>query len=237
MIQKAPSSSEKSAIHTSIYANAPAGWTLYVPGKYLIYPKRPSYIEPPPPRPPKPSPEPSDNPTLTPEELEKIKLAYAETVRDIERRGKMINMDNRNSRADRNTFMRNWQGRPDTASASAVRNEKLEFYNSKITPETNIVALARKEPNNFRKVRMIHDWVADIFAYDYDLLWWMDNVSRQNAEYTLGTILKLERGVCFEYAILFWFLMDASGIDTYVVCESYYNYKKGENEAHAIIWL
>jgi transglutaminase-like putative cysteine protease len=217
MVQKAPSGQEKDAVHTSIRPNAPDGWTSYVPGKYLIYPKRPAYIEPPPPqKPARPRPQPQENPTITQEELEKVELAYAETVRDIERRGGRITIRNMPERA---AFIQRWQGRTDTASADAARNEKFDFYNSYITPETDIVAMARKEPNDFRKVRMIHDWVADIFAYDHDLLWWMDHVSRRNAEYTLGTILKLERGVCLEYAILFYFLMDSAGIETYLISD------------------
>jgi transglutaminase-like putative cysteine protease len=233
MVQKAPSGNqEKNAVHTSIWPNAPDGWTSYVPGKYLIYPKRPAYTQPkPPPLPPKPDkprPTPQEHPTLTWEEFEKVELAYAETVRDIEQRGRRLNISSRQERA---AFIQRWPGRPDTASADAARTDKLWWYTTGYSPKnsntenwmfalgTDIVVMARKEPNAFRKVRMIHDWVADIFAYDYDLLWWMDNVSGQNAEYTLGKILKLERGVCLEYAILFWFLMDAAGIDTYLVCD------------------
>jgi transglutaminase/protease-like cytokinesis protein 3 len=63
------------------------------------------------------------------------------------------------------------------------------------------------------------DWVADVFAYDYDLLWWMDNVSGKNAEFTLRAMINRQRGVCFEYAILFWFLLDAVGLDVYLVSD------------------
>ncbi|MDR0670565.1 MAG: hypothetical protein LBF95_10835 [Treponema sp.] len=225
MIERAPSGQEKTAVHTGIRPNAPAGWTLYVPGKFLIYPKRPAYTEPaPPPRPPRPQPQqpqqqppqPRENPTITPEELELVELAYAETVRDIENRGGRLYI---RTMQDRAAFIQRWQGRPDIASASALRNEKFPWYNSEVTPETDIVAMARKEPDDFRKVRMIHDWVADIFAYDYDLLDWMKNVSGRNAEYNLGTIVELERGVCLEYAILFYFLMNASGIETYLISD------------------
>jgi transglutaminase-like putative cysteine protease len=252
MVQRAPSGQEKTAVHTNIRPNAPTGWTLYVPGKFLIYPKRPAYTQPaPPPRPnwpqptpqenptvkPQPTPQenptikprpiPQENPTITPEELEQVELAYAETVRDIEQRGRRLYIHNRLERA---AFIQRWQGQPDTAQADAARQEAFPYYITGYMPrntgktmtlasETDIVAMARKEPNDFRKVRMIHDWVADIFAYDYDYLWWMENISGQNRLYTLGTIVELERGVCFEYAILFWFLMDASGIETYLISE------------------
>jgi transglutaminase-like putative cysteine protease len=229
MIEKAPSGQEKKTVHADIRPNAPGGWSLYIPGKFLIYPKRPAYTQPkPPPRPQptpqenptitpqKPLPTPQENPTITPEELEQVELAYAETIRDIEQRGGRLRIRDMGERA---AFIQRYQGQPDTASADALRNEPFPWYNSNITPETDIVAMARKEPNVFRKVRMIHDWVADIFAYDYDLLWWMKNVSGQNAEYTLGTIVELERGVCLEYAILFYFLMDASGIETYLISD------------------
>jgi transglutaminase-like putative cysteine protease len=170
-----------------------------------------------PPPPPVPRPPRSiENPTITPEELELIELAYAETVRDIENRGRRLRIDNRQERA---AFIQRWQGNPDTPEADAAREEILVYYRSSDTPETRIVAMARREPNDFRKVRMIHDWVADVFSYDYDLLWWMQNVSGKNAIFTLGELVKRERGVCFEYAILFWFLMDASGIETYLVSE------------------
>jgi transglutaminase-like putative cysteine protease len=217
MIEKAPSGQEKNAVHASIWQNAPGGWISYVPGKFLIYPKKPAYTQPPPPpRPARPQPTPQENPTITPEELEKVELAYAETVRDIEKRGRRLKILNRTERA---AFIQRWQGQPNTASTDELRNEAFPWYFSYVTSETDIVAMARKEPNVFRKVRMIHDWVADIFAYDYDLLWWMDNVSGQNAIFTLGELVKRERGVCFEYAILFWFLMDASGIETYLISE------------------
>jgi hypothetical protein len=240
MVQKAPSGQEKNAVHTDIRPNAPAGWTLYVPGKFLIYPKRPAYTQPaPPPRParPRPTPQenptikprpiPQENPTITPEELEQVELAYAETVRDIEQRGRRLRINTRSERAE---FIQQWQGRPDTAQADAARQEAFPYYITGYMPpntektmtlasETDIVAMARREPNDFRKVRLIHDWVADIFAYDYDLLWWMNNVSGRNAIFTLGELVKRERGVCFEYAILFWFLMDASGIETYLISE------------------
>jgi transglutaminase-like putative cysteine protease len=169
--------------------------------------------------PPPPAPRPPrsiENPTITPEELEKIELAYAETVQDIENRGRRLRINNRQERA---TFIQRWQGNPDTAQAEAVREELIVYYHSSDTSETDIVAMARNEPNDFRKVRMIHDWVADVFAYDYDLLWWMQNISGRNCKFTLGELVERERGVCFEYAILFWFLMDASGVETYLVSE------------------
>jgi transglutaminase/protease-like cytokinesis protein 3 len=166
--------------------------------------------------PQKPLPTPQDNPTITPEELGRVELAYAETVRDIERRGGRLYI---RTMAERAAFIQRYQGQPDTASVGMAREEMLEYYNSTVTPETDIVVMAKREPNVFRKVRLIHDWVADIFAYDYDLLWWMDNVSRRNAEYTLEKIVELECGVCLEYAILFYYLMDASGIETYLISD------------------
>jgi hypothetical protein len=239
MVQKAPFGQEKNAVHTSIRPNAPAGWTLYVPGKFLIYPKKPAYTQPaPPPRPArprptpqenltiKPRPTPQENPMITPEELEQVELAYAETVWDIEQRGRRLYIRNRSERAE---FIQRWQGQPDTASSDALRQEPFPYYTTGYMPrntenliyasETDIVARARKEPNDVRKVRMVHDWVADIFSYDYDYLWWMKNESGQNRLYTLGTIVELERGVCLEYAILFYYLMDATGKEAYLIVE------------------
>jgi transglutaminase/protease-like cytokinesis protein 3 len=66
---------------------------------------------------------------------------------------------------------------------------------------------------------MIHDWVSDTFSYDRDLLWWMNNVSGKNAEFPLDAIVQRQRGVCFEYAILFYFLMNAAGVDTYLISD------------------
>jgi transglutaminase/protease-like cytokinesis protein 3 len=101
----------------------------------------------------------------------------------------------------------------------AAKDKRLEWYDIRTTSQEDIVALARKETTDFDKVRMIHDWVADIFAYDHDLLSWMENVSGRNAEFTLGELIKRTRGVCFEYAILFWFLMDSSGVETYFISD------------------
>ena len=159
---------------------------------------------------------PMPNPTITPGELRKVELAYAETARDIKRRGKNLYINNQ---SERYAFIQRYQGSPNTAQANAARNTKIEWYDIHKTSQEDIVALAKKEPNDFLKVRIIHDWVADIFAYDYDLLWWMDNVSGRNAEFTLGQMINRQRGVCYEYAILFWFLMDAVGLDTYLISD------------------
>jgi transglutaminase-like putative cysteine protease len=156
---------------------------------------------------------PAPNPTITQEELRKVELAYAETVRDIERRGKRLYV------SDRNAFIRQYQGNPETESVAAAKYEKLEWYDIKTTSQEEIVAAARNEPSVFRKVRLIHDWVSDVFAYDYDLLWWMDTVSGKNAEFTLAKIVERQRGVCLEYAILFWFLMDSAGVETYLISD------------------
>jgi transglutaminase/protease-like cytokinesis protein 3 len=153
---------------------------------------------------------------LTPEELQKVELAYAETVRDIERRGKRLYI---HSASERTAFIRRYQGSPNTTRVNEARDRMLPYYNIRTTPQEDIVALAGRESGDFHKVRMIHDWVSDVFSYDYDLLWWMDNVSGKNAEFTLGKIIDRQRGVCFEYAILFWFLMDAAGLETYLISD------------------
>jgi hypothetical protein len=165
---------------------------------------------------PAPQPKPKAHPTITPQELRKVELAYAQTARDIERRGKRLYINNR---AERNAFIQRYQGSPDTARVNAARNTRLPYYSIYETSQEQIVRLARQEPNEFMKVRMIHDWVADVFAYDNDLLWWMDNVSGRNAEFTLGAIINRQRGVCFEYAILFWFLLDSAGLDVYLISD------------------
>ncbi|MDR2499963.1 MAG: hypothetical protein LBD37_02635, partial [Treponema sp.] len=160
---------------------------------------------------------PMPQPVITPEELKKVELAYAETVREIERRGKKLFIKNM---PERMSFIQRYQGSPNTAQVSAAKDTKIEWYDIRKTSQEDIVALAQKEKNEFLKVRMIHDWVADVFAYDYDLLYWMNNVSGQNAEFTLGKIIERQRGVCYEYAILFWFLLDAVGLDTYLICDT-----------------
>jgi transglutaminase-like putative cysteine protease len=165
---------------------------------------------------PPPAPRPSPYPTLTPQELRKVELAYAGTVRDLERQGRRLYINNARERA---AFIRRFQGRPDTASVNRAKNATLPYYSKRETSEQAIVSLARKEGDPFIRVRMLHDWVSDVFSYDYDLLLWMDTVSGRNAEFTLGTIIARERGVCFEYAILFCFLMNAAGVDTYLVSD------------------
>jgi hypothetical protein len=166
---------------------------------------------------PTPAPQPRMNPTITPEELRRVELAYEETVRDIRRRGKQLYINNI---SERSAFIRQYQGNPAAESVRVTRDRKLPYYNIREVSQEDIVALAKRETNDFLKVRMIHDWVSDVFSYDYDLLYWMDNVSGQNAEFTLGKIIERQRGVCFEYAILFWFLADAAGLDTYLICDS-----------------
>jgi hypothetical protein len=155
-----------------------------------------------------------DHPTITSEELNRVELAYAETVRFIQQRGKRLYIRNM---SERNAFIQQYQGRPETGAVRSARDKKLEWYDIRTTSQEDIVALAKKESNAFVKVRMIHDWVSDVFFYDYDLLQWMKNVSGRNAEFTLGKIIERQRGVCFEYAVLFWFLLDAVGIDTYLI--------------------
>ncbi|GHV20919.1 hypothetical protein FACS189494_05530 [Spirochaetia bacterium] len=169
---------------------------------------------PPPPEPPAPAPKPQFvyHPTITPEELNMVKLAYADTGREIERRGRSIEI---RSVLDRNNFIRNYQGSPDLVSVNNVKYQKLEYFYKNKTSEKEIVAIAKKESNEFMKVRMIHDWVADIFAYDFDLLDWMK--SNGQAQYTVQSLLERERDVCYEYAVLFYTLATAAGIDTYMI--------------------
>ena len=222
------------AVVNSICPGAPDNWDRYVPNKYLLYytttGTAPVFTQLPPP-PPLPDPQPSQYPTLTPEQLQKIELAYEKTVKYLEEQGKRLYIRTAQERA---AFIRQFQGRPNTAAVNVAKNEKLPVYSVSAKSEKNkwpargnfaylaeqdVVFVASEVKNNdFLKVRIIHDWVADIFAYDYDLLSWMDKAGR-NAEYTLGAIITRERGVCFEYAILFCFLMNAAGVDTYLISD------------------
>ncbi|GHV78402.1 hypothetical protein AGMMS49944_01930 [Spirochaetia bacterium] len=173
-----------------------------------------SYIPQPPAPTPKPTPEPQFihyRPTITAEELNAVKLAYQDTGREIERRGKSIEITNI---SERRAFINKYPESYNPAVTNA-RNTKLEWYDIETTSEKDIVALAKNEPNPYMKIRMIHDWVADIFAYDYDLADWMD--ANGQAQFTVASLLQRERGVCYEYSVLFYTLMTAVGIDTYLV--------------------
>ncbi|GHT80319.1 hypothetical protein FACS1894130_11360 [Spirochaetia bacterium] len=205
------------------------GWGLYSEYVFSLADRK-SYItagislmgilkrNPPSPRPtPVPAPKPKIHPTITKEELRRVELAYAETIRDIENRGKTLRINNS---SERSTFIQRYQGSPNTRLVNETRNTKLPYYSVSTTSERDIVALARQEPNDFMKVRMIHDWVSDVFAYDFDYLSWMRNISGRNKELTLGQMVQIQRGVCLEYAILFWFLMDSVGIDTYLTIDN-----------------
>jgi hypothetical protein len=152
---------------------------------------------------------------LTREQYAIFESAYSETVKPIEQKGKRILVEE----STRQAFIRRYQGNPDTARVANARNQEHQQQRNLNAAEQEIVALAKKEPNNFIKVRIIHDWVADVFAYDMDLLGWMENVSNRNAKFSLEQIEERRRGVCFEYAILFWYLMDAAGIDTYLISD------------------
>lgn len=155
-------------------------------------------------------------PTITPEELREVELFYAGTVYDIERRGKRMFINNI---SDRNKFIQRFQGNPNTYAVKESKNQKLPYYNIYEVSEKDIIRLVKQEQNQFLKVRMIHDWVSDIFIYDYDYAWYMDNVRYENNIFTLRQIVQRQRGVCFEYAILFWFLADAAGIDCYLISD------------------
>ncbi|GMO15753.1 MAG: hypothetical protein Pg6A_01980 [Termitinemataceae bacterium] len=155
-------------------------------------------------------------PTITPEELKEVELFYAGTVYDIERRGKRMYINNI---SDRNKFIQKFHGNPNTYAVKESKNQKLPYYNIYEVSEKDIIRLVKQEQNLFLKVRMIHDWVSDIFIYDYDYAWYMDNVRYENNIFTLRQIVQRQRGVCFEYAILFWFLADAAGIDCYLISD------------------
>jgi len=159
---------------------------------------------------------PVPNPTITPEEFKKVELAYKETEKYIQNRGKHLYINNL---SDRNALIRKYGGRPETDKVRAAKDIKLEWFDIRKTSQEDIVALAKREKDVFTKVRMIHDWVADVFAYDYDLLWWINSVSGKNAEFTLKAIIERQRGVCYEYSLLFWFLLDATGVDTYLISD------------------
>jgi hypothetical protein len=149
---------------------------------------------------------------LTYEEFEKVALAYAETVSYIEQKGKVISF---NQDDDRQGFIQKYQGRPDTAKVAEAIDAPYGLQWNKSISKEEIVVIAKKEPDAFKRVRIIHDWVANLFYYDWDLLKLMDTYGQAN--FTLDGITKTMRGVCFEYAILFWNLMDAAGIDTYLI--------------------
>jgi hypothetical protein len=224
------------AVVNSIYPEAPENWSRYIPNRYLLYYVDTDFGGSPPvpiarPQPiPIPEPEPQKHPTLTPEELQKVELAYDETVRYIEAQGKRLYIGNSQKRAE---FIRQFQGKPNTAAVNAAKNEKLPVYSVSKESENNrwptrrnfaylsekdVVFVTSEEKNDdFLKVRIIHDWVCDIFAYDYDLLKWMDRYGQ--AEFTLGKLIERERGVCFEYAVLFCFLMNYAGVDTYLISD------------------
>jgi hypothetical protein len=149
---------------------------------------------------------------LSQEEFEKVALAYAETVGYIKQKGKAITF---NQDDDRQGFIQKYQGRPDTAEVAEAKDAPNNYqWNLSISDE-EIVVIAKKEPDAFKRVRIIHDWVANRFYYDYDLLKSMATYGQ--AYFTLAQITQRMRGVCFEYAILFWNLMDAAGIDTYLI--------------------
>jgi len=154
------------------------------------------------------------HPTLTQEEFKKVELAYAETIRDIGARGRQLRIY---SKADRAAFIQRYQGRPAAALVRAARDRQLPWYDIRTTSQEAIVLLAQREPNVFVKVRMIHDWVADVFAYDYDFLEWMLTQNGANAEFALEKIIERRRGVCLEYSVLFFFLLDAAGVENYVI--------------------
>jgi hypothetical protein len=182
----------------------------------------------PPPPPPTPTPPPPSlpqntvpeirKPVITSEELTQLELAYAynKTYRDIEAQGRRLSIS---SMYERNLFIQKYQGRPNDSQVASAINWKLESFKSSTVSAGEIVERVKNEPNEFRKVRLLHDWVTDVFAYEYQLLWLMDNVSGRNAEFTLQQIIDRERGVCLEYAVLFWFLADTVGMDAYLIAD------------------
>jgi hypothetical protein len=151
---------------------------------------------------------------LTREEFEKVALAYAETVGYIEQKGKVIYV---NQDDDKQGFIKKYQGRPDTAKVAEAKDAPNNRQWNLSISEEEIVVIAKKEPDAFKRVRIIHDWVANLFYYDLDLLELMKTKTYGQAYVTLAGITQRMRGVCFEYAILFWHLMDAAGIDTYLI--------------------
>jgi transglutaminase-like putative cysteine protease len=178
---------------------------------------------------PEPQPQFVYHPTISSEELTKVELSYQSTIREIERQGRRIRID---SDSVRKTFIQKYQGNPDTTSVNNVKSTSIPVYSYNSTSEQQIVAMAKAEQNRFMKVRMIHDWVSDIFAYDFDYLEWM-KYSNRNHEYTLGEIVEREKGVCLEYAILFYNLALAAGIDAYLISDHSGVKPNGEQIGHA----
>jgi hypothetical protein len=156
-------------------------------------------------------------PVITSKELTQLELAYAynQTYRDIEAQGRRLKIS---SMSERNQFIQQYNGSPDVPQVFNATNWELEYFNSTTISAGEIVTRAKNESNKFRRVRLIHDWVADIFAYDKALLLWMD-VNHRNAEFTLQQIIQREKGVCLEYAVLFWYLADTAGLDVYLISD------------------
>jgi hypothetical protein len=124
------------AVIKSICPGAPLDdWADYLPNKYLIYyGKSAPNFKPLPPPPPMPEPHPSQYPTLTPEQLQKVELAYEETVKYLEQQGKQLYIRNAQERA---AFIQRYQGKPNTTAVNAAKNEKLPVYSVSAESEKN----------------------------------------------------------------------------------------------------
>jgi transglutaminase/protease-like cytokinesis protein 3 len=59
------------------------------------------------------------------------------------------------------------------------------------------------------------------------------DVNGRQAEFTLEQIVQRERGVCMEYSVLFWFLADSVGLDTYLICD--YTIPNGGGHAYNMV--
>jgi hypothetical protein len=151
---------------------------------------------------------------LTREQFVNIEQAYVEAIKPIEEKGKRLLI---NTEDDRDAFIRKYQGKPDTARVVNAMEQEHQYQRNLNASVQEIVDLVKKEPDYFSNVRMIHDWVADVFSYDMDLLKWMD--THGQAKFSLEQIESMKRGVCFEYSILFWYLMDSAGIDAYLILD------------------
>ena len=106
-------------------------------------------------------------------------------------------------------------------SALAILNNNLSMYEDWVNPadalgeefEDEVMTLSEKivgeETDEYKTLRLIHDWVADNIYYDYDYFY--GKVER-SLLYTVAEIIEKKYAVCEGYATLTKALLQAQGI-------------------------
>jgi transglutaminase-like putative cysteine protease len=177
---------------------------------------------------PAPAPKPDHNyPKLTEEEFKELNIAYSATIDDIA--GKNIiriekySTDYVYSRSE----LINKFDSPINQKVTNAINAKLETYTDKSLQ--GVLSQVTITSDVYMKARYIHDWITDNVRYDYNRMTIIENHNNELNKYgsattsvphyTVKQTVDNRWGVCMDYALVYFYVAKAAGLDVYYISD------------------